>query len=99
MKSSFNNLVETNQLVLLDFFADWCGPCQTLSPVLQELKAELGEMVKIVKVDVDKNQKLALQFNVRSVPALFLFKNGSEVWKHSGVMTKSDLIKAIKIQS
>ncbi|MEE3224381.1 MAG: thioredoxin, partial [Bacteroidota bacterium] len=76
MKTSFGNLTDSETPVLIDFFATWCGPCQTLAPILEDVKKDLGEKVKIVKVDVDKNQTLAQKFQVRGVPTLMLFKNG-----------------------
>ncbi|HBT09710.1 MAG TPA: thioredoxin, partial [Leeuwenhoekiella sp.] len=74
MKTSFGNLTDSEIPVLIDFFATWCGPCQTLAPILEDVKKDLGEKVKIVKVDVDKNQALAQKFQVRGVPTLMLFK-------------------------
>ena len=95
MKSTFKELVQTENLVLVDFSAEWCGPCQTLAPILKEVKTDLGDSVKIVKVDVDRNQALATHFSIRSVPTMMLFKNGKEVWKQSGVMTKNELVQTI----
>ena len=95
MKSTFKELVQTENLVLVDFSAEWCGPCQTLAPILKEVKTDLGESVKIVKVDVDRNQALATHFSIRSVPTMILFRNGKEVWKQSGVMTKNELVQTI----
>ena len=96
MKSNFKDIIHSENLVLIDFSAEWCGPCQTLAPILKDLKSEIGDVVKIVKVDVDRNQPLASHFSIRSVPTMILFKNGKEVWKGSGVMTKADLIRTIK---
>ncbi|MCQ0113016.1 thioredoxin [Zhouia amylolytica] len=96
MKSSFKDIINKEKPVLIDFFATWCGPCQTLAPILKETKNELGEEVNIVKVDVDKNQPLAANFQVRGVPTLILFKNGEIVWRHSGLTSKNDLVKVIK---
>ncbi|ETN95465.1 thioredoxin [Zhouia amylolytica] len=96
MKSSFKDIINKEKPVLIDFFATWCGPCQTLAPILKETKNELGEEVNIVKVDVDKNQPLAANFQVRGVPTLILFKNGEIVWRHSGLASKNDLVKVIK---
>lgn len=96
MKSNFQKLIQTDNLVLIDFSAEWCGPCQTLAPILKDVKSDLGDDVKIVKIDIDKNQAIANQFSIRSVPTLILFKNGKEIWKQSGVMTKADLVRTIK---
>lgn len=94
---SFNALINSNELVLVDFFATWCGPCQVLAPILKEVKDSLGDSIKIVKVDVDKNRALMAnpQFQVRGVPTLMLFKNGKMLWRQSGVVPKEDIIKAI----
>jgi len=94
---SFNALINSNELVLVDFFATWCGPCQVLAPILKEVKDSLGDSIKIVKVDVDKNRALMAnpQFRVRGVPTLMLFKNGKMLWRQSGVVPKEDIIKAI----
>ncbi|HAX15691.1 MULTISPECIES: thioredoxin [Leeuwenhoekiella] len=96
MKTSFGNLTDSETPVLIDFFATWCGPCQTLAPILEDVKKDLGEKVKIVKVDVDKNQTLAQKFQVRGVPTLMLFKNGEQVWRQSGVLTRADIKKVIE---
>ncbi|MBJ7881423.1 thioredoxin [Gelidibacter salicanalis] len=96
MKNSFNTIINSETPVLVDFYADWCGPCKTLAPILESVKSEMGEAVKIVKIDVDKNQLLASNYQVRGVPTLVLFKNGKQVWRQSGVLQKDDLIKVIK---
>ena len=96
MKSSFKDIINSDTPVLVDFHADWCGPCKTLAPILKSVKDELGDTVKIVKIDVDKNQPLASQFQVRGVPTMILFKNGKQLWRQSGVMQKNDLISIIK---
>lgn len=96
MKSNFNAIISSNTPVLVDFFAEWCGPCKTLAPILEQVKEELGEAVKIVKIDVDKNQPLAAQYQVRGVPTMILFKYGKQLWRQSGVIQKTDIIKIIK---
>lgn len=96
MKSNFNAIIKSETTVLVDFFADWCGPCKMLAPILKQVKEDLGEGVKIIKIDVDKNQPIAEKYQVRGVPTLLLFKNGSQVWRQSGVLQKNDLIKIIK---
>ena len=95
MKSNFNTILESVTPVLVDFYADWCGPCKTLAPILKEVKQELGEGVKIVKIDVDKNQPLAAKYQVRGVPTMLLFKNGKQLWRQSGVLQKSEIINII----
>ncbi len=96
MKSSFSQIIQSETPVLVDFFADWCGPCKALAPILKDVKDTLGEAVKIVKIDVDKNQPLAAQYQVRGVPTMVLFKNGKQVWRQSGVIQKDDIIKVIR---
>lgn len=90
-KKSFKDLINAEAPVLVDFFATWCGPCQTLSPIVEELANEMGDKVKVIKVDIDKNQKAASAYNIRGVPTLILFKNGNMVWRKSGLLTKRDL--------
>lgn len=96
MNNKFDNIINSDILVLVDFFAEWCGPCKSLAPILEQVKAELGSDVRIVKIDVDKNQILAANYKVKGVPTLMLFKNGEQVWRQSGVLQKTDLIKVIQ---
>ena len=96
MKSSFSEIINDEKPVLVDFFADWCGPCKMLAPILKDAKAELGDMVKIVKIDVDKNQPLAEKYQVRGVPTLILFKSGQQLWRQSGVLQKHELVQLVK---
>ncbi len=95
MKDSFSNIIDSETPVLVDFYADWCGPCKVLAPILKEVKDELGAAVKIVKIDVDKNQPLAAKFQVRGVPTMLLFKKGKQLWRQSGVLQKNDIIGVI----
>ena len=88
---SFNDIIRGNQLTLVDFFPTWCGPCKMMHPVLEQLKHELGDSIRIIKLDVDKNEALALQYRIQSVPTLMLFKNGESVWRQSGAMRLDDL--------
>ncbi|MGG7034383.1 MAG: thioredoxin [Flavobacterium sp.] len=94
--SSFSEIINQDKLVLVDFFATWCGPCQTLAPILKDVKTTLGDSVSIIKIDVDKNQLLSSQYQVRGVPTMILFKNGNQLWRQSGVVSSSDLVKIIK---
>ena len=95
MKSSFSKLIDSEIPVLVDFYADWCGPCKMLAPILKQVKEELGEALKIVKIDVDKNKALASKCNVRGVPTMLLFKNGKQLWRQSGVLQKNELIRTV----
>lgn len=99
MKSNFSEIIKDEKPVLVDFYADWCGPCKMLAPILKEVKAELGDRVKIVKIDVDKNQELAGKYQVRGVPTMMLFKNGIQLWRQSGVLQKREIIEVINSKS
>lgn len=94
--ASFSEIINKDKLVLVDFFATWCGPCQIMGPILKDVKDTLGEGVSILKIDVDTNQALASQFQVRGVPTFILFKNGKQVWKQSGLIQKKELIHVIE---
>ncbi|MEK6152224.1 thioredoxin [Flavobacteriaceae bacterium 3-367] len=96
MQSNFKTVITSGPLVLVDFYADWCGPCKVLAPILKEVKQDLGDMIKIVKIDVDKNQKISNRYQIRGVPTLLLFQNGTLVWRQSGILQKNDLIKIIQ---
>jgi thioredoxin 1 len=93
--ATFNDIINKNQLVLVDFFASWCGPCKTMSPILSQVKNKVKNKVKIVKIDVDKNPKTAQKNQVQGVPTLVLYKNGKQIWKQSGVVPAIFLIDLI----
>ena len=90
----FDDLIQSKSPVLVDFFAEWCGPCKMMKPILEELKSMVGEKARIVKIDVDKHQEIAQVYNIQSVPTLVIFKEGLVVWRQSGVMQAKEL-KAI----
>ncbi|WP_299107685.1 thioredoxin [uncultured Winogradskyella sp.] len=96
MKGEFYKIVNEQTPVLVDFFAEWCGPCKAQSPIIKELAQEVNGKVRIIKIDIDKNQAVAQRYNVRGVPTLVLFQAGEIVWRQSGVHSKSQLINVIK---
>jgi len=96
MKGKFAELINSDQLVLIDFSAEWCGPCKMLAPILKQVKDEMGDSLKIVKIDVDKNQALANTFQVRGVPTMMFFKNGKQLWRQSGVLQKGEIVQVAK---
>lgn len=93
--SNFETIIKSEKPVLIDFFATWCGPCKVLGPILKEVKGSLGERISIIKIDVDKNQQVAAQYQVRGVPTMILFQNGKQLWRQSGVLSKDEIIKTI----
>ena len=93
--SKFSEIINQDKPVLVDFFAEWCGPCKMMSPILKEVKDGLGDKVSIIKIDVDKNQSLATKYQVRGVPTLILYKSGKQVWRQSGMVQKNELVSII----
>ncbi len=93
--SKFSELINQKHPVLIDFFADWCGPCKMMSPILKKVKDEIGDDVTIIKIDVDKNQDLAAKYQVKGVPTFLLFKDGKQIWRQSGIVQKEDLLTII----
>lgn len=93
--SNFDVLIQSEKPVLVDFFATWCGPCQALAPILKQVKDSLGDRITIVKIDVDKNQQMAAQYQVRGVPTMILFQAGKQLWRQSGVVSKEEMIQTI----
>lgn len=93
---SFEELISSEKPVLIDFYAEWCGPCKSLAPIIQELKNDLGEIVRVVKIDIDKNEQIAQKLNVMSVPTLMIYRKSELLWKASGLQTKQALVSKIK---
>lgn len=90
-----NEIITRSQLTLVDFFATWCGPCKMMHPVLEQLKEEMGDSLRIIKIDIDKNEALMEQYRIQSVPTLMLFRKGDALWRQSGAMSLSDLKKVV----
>jgi len=93
---SFYEIIGSEKPVLIDFFATWCGPCQMMQQILVELYKLVGDKARIIKIDIDKNQKLADVYRVQSVPTLMIFKNGKAEWRESGVHSADDLHRVLK---
>lgn len=93
--SKFYEIINQDKPVLIDFFAEWCGPCKLMAPILKEVKDTLKDRISIIKIDVDKNQSLAAKYQVRGVPTLIIFKNAQQIWRQSGVLQKNELINII----
>ena len=91
----FNSIIQSDKPVLIDFFAEWCGPCKSMAPILKEVKDKVGNSAQIIKIDVDKNPKLSAKYGIRSVPTLMIFKNGKEMWKKSGFFPSNQLVNLI----
>ena len=92
----FSQLIQSSTPVFVDFYADWCGPCRAMNPVIQEVAQAVKGKARIIKINIDQSQSAASQYNVNAVPTFMIFKNGQSVWRHSGMLDKYSLIKTIE---
>lgn len=95
-KTTFSELINSDTPVLVDFYADWCGPCKTMSPVIEQIASHYTGKIKVIKIDTDKNPQAAGQYQVRGIPTFILFKKGQPVWRASGAMPKQQLERGIE---
>ena len=96
MAATFSEFINSETPTLVDFVAEWCGPCKMMKPILEELKTKVGDQIKILKIDVDKNQQVASAYKIQGVPTLMLFKSGQIKWRQSGVLSAKDLLKVLE---
>lgn len=93
--SKFQELISSSRPVLVDFYAEWCGPCKMMTPIVKQVASEIGDKATIIKIDVDKNQQIAAHYQIKGVPTLMIFKNGKSVWRQSGVVQKNQLVNLL----
>ena len=98
-QQSFDQLISSSTPTLVDFYADWCGPCKAMNPVIKEVAHVVQGKARVVKVNIDQSESAAIAFNVNAVPTFIIFKNGKSVWRHSGMIDKHNLIRIIEANS
>lgn len=96
MKGNFKKLINGEKPVLIDFHATWCGPCKALAPVIKEVSKEMSDKVRVIKIDIDKNQEIAQRYQVRGVPTLILFDQGKVIWQESGFQTQQQIVTSVE---
>lgn len=96
MQDKFQELISSQEPVLIDFYATWCGPCQAMAPVLENVKDEIGDNARVVKIDVDRFPQIAGMYDVRSIPTLMIFKQGELLWRHTGTASKAQLVQLLQ---
>lgn len=96
MGTTFSEIIKSDTPTLVDFFAEWCNPCKVMKPILEDVKARIGDKVTVLKIDIDKNPQVAQIYHIQSVPTLIIFKNGQAIWRQSGVIAANDLESIVR---
>ncbi len=94
--SSFQDLIKGEKPILVDFYADWCAPCKAMNPILKSVKSKMGDQIKILKINIDKNQAVANKFNIRGIPTFILFQSNEIKWRKSGLLEENNLLEELK---
>lgn len=95
-QESFQQLIQSPIPVFVDFYAEWCGPCKAMNPIIKEVAQAVHGRARVIKVDIDKSQAAAMKYNINAVPTFMIFKNGQSVWRHSGMIDKQSLLRTIE---